>query len=109
MSSEVRVDLALSVVSRSCGAVLACVRTQLFNSSVSLSLSLSLFLFLSAPLSHHHSHDVHFIFTAAREEVSELNRKYEKTEDDLKALQSVGQIIGEVLRPLTDEKCKSCL
>lgn len=33
---------------------------------------------------------------AAREEVTDLTKKYEKTEDDLKALQSVGQIIGEV-------------
>eukprot|EP00041_Stephanoeca_diplocostata_P009830 m.153472 g.153472 ORF g.153472 m.153472 type:complete len:391 (+) comp17916_c0_seq2:101-1273(+) len=39
-----------------------------------------------------------------RETAAELNKKYEKTEDDLKALQSVGQIIGEVLRALTDEK-----
>ena len=29
---------------------------------------------------------------------------YEKTEDDLKALQSVGQIIGEVLKQLDDER-----
>lgn len=39
-----------------------------------------------------------------REKKAELEKAYEKTEDDLKALQSVGQIIGEVLRPLTDEK-----
>lgn len=39
-----------------------------------------------------------------RDKVTELNKKYEKSEDDLKALQSVGQIIGEVLRQLTDEK-----
>ncbi|CAA6675576.1 unnamed protein product [Spirodela intermedia] len=30
-----------------------------------------------------------------------------KTEDDLKSLQSVGQIIGEVLRPLDHERCKN--
>jgi len=39
-----------------------------------------------------------------REEAEQLNKDYEKTEDDLKALQSVGQIIGEVLRQLTEEK-----
>eukprot|EP00040_Diaphanoeca_grandis_P032542 m.197394 g.197394 ORF g.197394 m.197394 type:complete len:400 (-) comp32660_c0_seq1:1334-2533(-) len=40
----------------------------------------------------------------SREQKAELTKKYDKTEDDLKALQSVGQIIGEILRPLTDEK-----
>ena len=29
---------------------------------------------------------------------------YQKSENDLKALQSVGQIVGEVLRQLTEEK-----
>lgn len=42
-----------------------------------------------------------------REEVKESKKEYDKTEDDLKALQSVGQIIGEVLRQLDDERCKS--
>ncbi|KAF7455882.1 26S proteasome regulatory subunit [Cryptosporidium felis] len=40
-----------------------------------------------------------------RMEIRELCKVYDKTEDDLKALQSVGQIIGEVLRHLDDEKC----
>lgn len=40
-----------------------------------------------------------------RQEVSEKKKEYEKTEEDLKALQSVGQIIGEVLRQLDDERC----
>ncbi|OII72573.1 26s proteasome regulatory subunit S10B like AAA+ ATPase [Cryptosporidium ubiquitum] len=40
-----------------------------------------------------------------RMEIRELSKVYDKTEDDLKALQSVGQIIGEVLRHLDDEKC----
>lgn len=40
-----------------------------------------------------------------REGLKQLKKDYEKTEDDLKALQSVGQIIGEVLRQLDDEKC----
>jgi len=34
----------------------------------------------------------------------DLNNQYQKSEDDLKALQSVGQIVGEVLRQLTEEK-----
>jgi 26S proteasome regulatory subunit T4 len=41
-----------------------------------------------------------------REDVKKVKQEYEKTEDDLKALQSVGQIIGEVLRQLDDERCE---
>ena len=41
---------------------------------------------------------------AIRQETRELKKNYEKTEDDLKALQSVGQIIGEVLKQLPDSK-----
>lgn len=40
-----------------------------------------------------------------REELKTLRATYDKTEDDLKALQSVGQIIGEVLRQLDEERC----
>lgn len=40
-----------------------------------------------------------------REDFKTQKRAYDKSEDDLKALQSVGQIIGEVLRQLDDEKC----
>ena len=36
-----------------------------------------------------------------------VKKEYAKTEDDLKSLQSVGQIIGEVLRPLDNERCKT--
>lgn len=39
-----------------------------------------------------------------REEIKQQSKKYEKTEDDLKALQGVGQLIGEVLRQLDSEK-----
>lgn len=39
-------------------------------------------------------------------EIKSLNTDYEKTEDNMKALQSVGQIIGEVLKQLDDERCK---
>lgn len=39
-----------------------------------------------------------------REEHRDLDRKYEKTEDDLKALQNVGQIVGEVLKQLSEDQ-----
>lgn len=43
-----------------------------------------------------------------REELRELSKDFDKSEDDLKALQSgVGQIVGEVLRQLTEEKCNT--
>jgi 26S proteasome regulatory subunit T4 len=41
-----------------------------------------------------------------RETVRDLRKQYNKSEDDLKALQSVGQIIGEVLRQLDAERCE---
>ena len=34
-----------------------------------------------------------------------MEKKFQKSEDDIKALQSVGQIIGEVLKQIDDEKC----
>ncbi|MCD7457500.1 26S proteasome regulatory subunit 10B A [Datura stramonium] len=39
-----------------------------------------------------------------RENLRATKKEYAKTEDDLKSLQSVGQIIGEVLRPLDNER-----
>lgn len=36
----------------------------------------------------------------------DLEKQYEKTEEDIKALQSVGQIIGEVLKQLDEERCE---
>lgn len=39
--------------------------------------------------------------------IRDLDAEFTKTEDDIKALQSVGQIIGEVLKKLDDERCKS--
>lgn len=42
-----------------------------------------------------------------REQLKDLTKQYDKSENDLKALQSVGQIVGEVLKQLTEEKCKS--
>lgn len=41
-----------------------------------------------------------------RENLRAAKKEFAKTEDDLKSLQSVGQIIGEVLRPLDNERCK---
>jgi len=40
-----------------------------------------------------------------RMDLKQLKGDYDKSEDDLKALQSVGQIIAEVLRRLDDERC----
>jgi len=39
-----------------------------------------------------------------RMELKELTKEYDHTEDNIKALQSVGQIIGEVLKQLDDER-----
>ncbi|XP_047130163.1 26S proteasome regulatory subunit 10B isoform X1 [Hydra vulgaris] len=39
-----------------------------------------------------------------REQLKELASDYDKSENNLKALQSVGQIVGEILKQLTDEK-----
>lgn len=39
-----------------------------------------------------------------REDVKGLVARYQKTEDDLSALQSVGQIIGDVLKKLDNER-----
>ncbi|CAG8540752.1 7044_t:CDS:2 [Paraglomus brasilianum] len=39
-----------------------------------------------------------------RLDLQELEKQYEKTEEDIKALQSVGQIIGEVLKQLDEER-----
>jgi len=39
-----------------------------------------------------------------REQLRDFTKNYDKSEDDLKALQSVGQIVGEILKQLTEEK-----
>ena len=46
---------------------------------------------------------------AVRENLRASKKEFNKTEDDLKSLQSVGQIIGEVLRPLDKERCNSSI
>ena len=38
--------------------------------------------------------------------LKDLEKDYEKTENDIKAIQSVGQIIGEVMKQLDDERCE---
>jgi ATP-dependent 26S proteasome regulatory subunit len=45
------------------------------------------------------------ITSVVRFSLKDLQRDYEKTEDDIKAVQSVGQIIGEVMKQLDDERC----
>ena len=39
-----------------------------------------------------------------RQEKKDVDVQFEKSENDLKALQSVGQIVGEVLKQLTEDK-----
>lgn len=39
-----------------------------------------------------------------RDQLKELNKQFEKSENDLKGLQSVAQIVGEVLKQLTEDK-----
>lgn len=41
-----------------------------------------------------------------RLEIKGLQKEFDHTEDNIKALQSVGQIIGEVLKQLDDERCE---
>ncbi len=40
-----------------------------------------------------------------RIDIKGLQKKFDQTEENIKALQSVGQIIGEVLKQLDDERC----
>lgn len=39
-----------------------------------------------------------------RKKESEMSKQFDKSENDIKSLQSVGQIVGEVLKQLSDEK-----
>ena len=43
---------------------------------------------------------------ALRLEIKGLQKDFDQTEENIKALQSVGQIIGEVLKQLDDERCR---
>ena len=40
-----------------------------------------------------------------RLDIKTLQKDFDTTEDNIKALQSVGQIIGEVLKQLDEERC----
>lgn len=42
-----------------------------------------------------------------RMEIKGLSRDFDVSEENIKALQSVGQIIGEVLKQLDEERCAS--
>lgn len=42
-----------------------------------------------------------------RIEIKGLQKDFDRTEENIKALQSVGQIIGEVLKQLDDERCEA--
>ena len=44
---------------------------------------------------------------ALRLDIKGLQKDFDTTEENIKALQSVGQIIGEVLKQLDEERCKS--
>lgn len=40
-----------------------------------------------------------------RQSIKDMEKQYERSEENIKALQSVGQIIGEVLKQLDDDRC----
>ena len=42
---------------------------------------------------------------SVRFSLKDLEKTFAKTEEDIKAVQSVGQIIGEVMKQLDDERC----
>ena len=44
-----------------------------------------------------------------RLDIKGLQKDFDTTEDNIKALQSVGQIIGEVLKQLDEERCECCM
>lgn len=40
-----------------------------------------------------------------RQTIKDMEKQYDRSEENIKALQSVGQIIGEVLKQLDDDRC----
>ena len=52
-----------------------------------------------------HPHPVSYQRNIVRFSIKDLQKDYKKTEDDIKAVQSVGQIIGEVMKQLDDDRC----
>lgn len=53
------------------------------------------------------SREVEAKLKALRLEIKGLQRDFDVSEENIKALQSVGQIIGEVLKQLDEERCES--
>lgn len=45
----------------------------------------------------------------ARAALKDLKIEFDKSEEDIKALQTVGQMIGEVIKALDEEKCRPCV
>lgn len=54
-----------------------------------------------AALKESKKHDIFLV----RFNIRDLEKQYNKSENDIKALQSVGQIIAEVLKQIDEEKC----
>lgn len=54
------------------------------------------------------SREVEAKLKTIRLDIKGLQKDFDTTEDNIKALQSVGQIIGEVLKQLDEERCKFC-
>ncbi|KAJ1964000.1 26S proteasome subunit rpt4 [Dispira parvispora] len=48
--------------------------------------------------------DIEAKIKTVRQDVRKLEKDYDKTENDLKALQSAGQVVGEVFKQLDDER-----
>jgi 26S proteasome regulatory subunit T4 len=46
------------------------------------------------------------IIYTVRFSLKNLEKGFAKTEDDIKAVQSVGQIVGEVMKQLDTDRCK---
>lgn len=53
-----------------------------------------------------HVRQVNKLTRVVRLNIRTLQGDYDTTEENMKALQSVGQIIGEVLKQLDEERCK---
>lgn len=55
----------------------------------------------------HRLHECDKYNLVVRLNIRNFEADYEKSENDIKALQSVGQIVGEVTRQLDEERCKA--
>jgi hypothetical protein len=83
---------------KSTGSVLISMARKWYNTIISAQ--------VSRIVSHSRSLMIHGSRYPVRFSLKDLERDYEKTEDDIKAVQSVGQIIGEVMKQLDDERCE---